>query len=199
MKRFSIIIASSVLYALATCLFIIPNATVLGGTTGLAVLIHRYFAVLSAEQIMTIFNVILLILAFAILGKKLAIGTLVGSLATAFFIFLFDLIFVRFDGICVFPVGEVFIGAALIGLASALLFTNDASSGGTDILALIVQHFSHINISTALFSTDVILVLLSFFIYGVPIGLLSVLGFAVKLLSIALFEKLLKKSKANAV
>ena len=194
MKRFSIIIASSLLYALATCMFIIPNATVLGGTTGLAVLIHRYIPALSAEQIMTVFNVILLILAFVILGRNIAIGTLVGSLATSLFIFLFDLIFVRFDGFCVFPIGEVFLGAALIGLASALLFTNDASSGGTDILALIVQHFSHINISTALFSTDIILVLLSFFIYSIPIGLLSVLGFATKLGAIALLEKRLKKA-----
>ena len=193
-KRFSIIIASSLLYALATCMFIIPNATVLGGTTGLAVLIHRYIPALSAEQIMTFFNVLLLILAFVILGRNIAIGTLVGSLATSLFIFLFDLIFVRFDGFGFFPAGEVFIGAALIGLASALLFSNDASSGGTDILALIVQHFSHINISTALFSTDVVLVFLSFFIYSIPIGLLSVLGFATKLGAIALLEKRLKKA-----
>jgi len=193
-KRFSIIIASSLLYALATCMFIIPNATVLGGTTGLAVLIHRYIPALSAEQIMTFFNVLLLILAFVILGRNIAIGTLVGSLATSLFIFLFDLIFVRFDGFRIFPAGEVFIGAALIGLASALLFSNDASSGGTDILALIVQHFSHINISTALFSTDIVLVFLSFFIYSIPIGLLSVLGFATKLGAIALMENRLKKA-----
>lgn len=193
LKRWPVIIGGSLLYAVAVCLFIIPNSVVLGGTSGFAVLIQRFIPLLSSEQIITILNAILTVLAFVILNRKKAFGTLAGSVFTTFFIFLFDLICKDFTGLHISGLLETIVGSALIGFATFLLFRFDASSGGTDIVALIVQHYRNINISTALLISDIALVVLSFFTYGLFCGLLSVCGFFAKILSVAGLERFAPK------
>lgn len=192
-KRWLVIVSGCLLYAVAVCLFIIPNSVVLGGTSGFAVLIQRFIPFLSSEQIITILNAILTVLAFVILDRKKAFGTLVGSVFTTFFIFLFDLIWNDFPGLHISGLLETVVGSILIGVATFLLFRFDASSGGTDIVAQIVQHYRNINISTALLISDIALVVLSFFTYGLFCGVLSVCGFFAKILSVAGLERLAKK------
>ena len=194
-NRWLIILGGSLLYAIAVCTFIIPNSVVLGGTSGFAVLIQRFIPFLSSEQIITILNAILTVLAFLILDRKKAFGTLVGSIFTTFFIFLFDLIWKDFSGLHISAFFESIIGSVLIGAATFLLFRFDASSGGTDIVAQIVQHYRNINISTALLISDVALVALSFLAYGLVCGALSVCGFFAKIGSIAALERVFRKTE----
>lgn len=194
-KRWFVILAGSLLYAAAVCLFIIRNSVVLGGTSGFAVLIQRFIPFLSSEQIITILNAILTVLAFLILDRKKAFGTLVGSAFTTFFIFLFDLIWKDFSGLQISGIFETVVGSVLIGAATFLLFRFDASSGGTDIVAQIVQYYRNINISTALLISDIALVALSFITYGLVCGALSVCGFFAKIGSIAALERVFRKTE----
>lgn len=189
----AVIVGGSLLYALATCIFIIPNNVVLGGTSGLSIILQHFFVNISSEQFITIFNVLLMILAFAILGRKVAFGTFFGSLFTTLFVFVLD--FWDFSGVMINPIVATLVGAGLIGVASSILFFNDASSGGTDIIALIIKNFSKIDISKALFISDIVLALASFLVYGVKGGLLSLFGFLVKLITLALIERRIKEKK----
>ena len=195
MKRTVCIVLGGLLYALAACLFIIPDNIALGGTTGLAVLISNYVRVVSAEQISTILNTTLIVIAFLVLGKSMAFGTLLGSLSTTAFIFLFGVFFSDFEGFPIGPIPCALIGAALIGLASIFLFMQDASSGGTDIVALIVKKYSHADISGAMFVTDVAIALSSFLVYGLWGGVYSVIGFSMKIFSLWFFERLCYRFK----
>ncbi|MBR3354963.1 MAG: YitT family protein, partial [Oscillospiraceae bacterium] len=68
----------------------------------------------------------------------------------------------------------------LSGIASAMLFDCNASSGGTDIIALILKKYTTMNIGKALMITDMIIVLSNFFINGIPAGLYSLLGLFMK-------------------
>jgi len=119
----------------------------------------------------------------------------VGSLATTLFIGGFDLLFT----VTAPPVHNVFLsailGAMIIALASGILFYVDASSGGTDIIALIIRKYSSIRIGRALLITDVVIVLLG----GIPTGLASFTGLFIKTLGIdaviALFRRLKEKKK----
>lgn len=115
-----------------------------------------------------------------------------GSIFTTGFVYVFDLIFKKFDGINIGIIYNAVFGALLIGFASAVLFLVDASSGGTDILALIVRKFSDINIGKALFITDIIIVILSILVYGLYLGLISIIAFIVKVSVITFSEKCLK-------
>ena len=75
-------------------------------------------------------------------------------------------------------------GAAIIAVASAIMFYIDSSSGGTDIIALIVQKFSSIRIGRALLVTDILIVLVGGLLSGIPILCASFLGLLVKTLGI---------------
>lgn len=119
--------------------------------SGLAVILARFLPRVSPEQLVVGgFNVLLMAAAFLLLRKRMAFGTLWGSVFTTGFICLFDLCFRDFSGFGVGILWNILLGAVLIGLASGILFRSDASSGGTDILALIVRKYSRMNIDRAL-------------------------------------------------
>ncbi|MBE6560054.1 MAG: YitT family protein [Ruminococcaceae bacterium] len=191
---YSLILLGSFLYMLGTCLFIFPHGLLLGGTSGISVILARFIP-LSPAAILSGINIVLMLLAVLILGRAMAVRTFVGSLATTLFIGGFDLLFT----VTAPPVHNVFLsailGAMIIALASGILFYVDASSGGTDIIALIIRKYSSIRIGRALLITDVVIVLLG----GIPTGLASFTGLFIKTLGIdaviALFRRLKEKKK----
>ncbi len=191
---YSLILLGSFLYMLGTCLFIFPHGLLLGGTSGISVILARFIP-LSPAAILSGINIVLMLLAVLILGRAMAMRTFVGSLATTLFIGGFDLLFT----VTAPPVHNVFLsailGAMIIALASGILFYVDASSGGTDIIALIIRKYSSIRIGRALLITDVVIVLLG----GIPTGLASFTGLFIKTLGIdaviALFRRLKEKKK----
>jgi uncharacterized membrane-anchored protein YitT (DUF2179 family) len=85
------------------------------------------------------------------------------------------------------------IGALIIAIASAFMFYVDSSSGGTDIIALIVKKFSDIKIGKALLITDAVIVLLGGVLSGIALFLASVLGFLIKTLGIDFVISLISK------
>ena len=75
---------------------------------------------------------------------------------------------------------ELFYSVILSGIAAAIIFDCDASSGGTDIIALILKKYTRLNVGTALLISDVLIAVSNFFINGVEAGLYSVLGLFAK-------------------
>ena len=86
---FFLIFAGSVLYAASTVLFIFPHSLLLGGTSGISVILESFLP-FSAGSILMMINFSLLILAFLILGKGMAVKTLIGSTLTTLFIGIFE-------------------------------------------------------------------------------------------------------------
>ena len=89
---------------------------------------------------------------------------------------------------------ELCFAIILPALAAALLFFENASGGGTDIIAMIIKKYSTMNISTALLVTDLIVVILAFLIFDTLTGLCSVLGLMAKTL---LIDKTIERMKLN--
>ena len=178
-RDYALILLGSFLYMLGTCLFIFPHGLLLGGTSGISVILARFLP-FSPAAILSGINIVLMLLAVLILGRSMAVRTFVGSLVTTLFIGGFDLLFT----LTAPPIHNVFLsailGAAVIALASGILFYVDASSGGTDIIALIIRKYSRIRIGRALLITDVVIVLLG----GIPTGLASFTGLFIKTLGI---------------
>ena len=196
LKDFSLIFLGSALYAAATLAFIFPHSLLLGGTSGISVIMESFIP-FSAGKILMIINFTLLILAFVILGRAMALKTLVGSTLTTLFIGLFENLAVFEAVIIPNPFISAITGAAVIALASGIMFYIDSSSGGTDIVALIVQKFMNIRIGRALLISDVLIVLLGGLLSGFPTLAASAVGFLVKTFGIdfviARFKKLQKK------
>ena len=178
---------------LGTSLFIFPTGLLLGGTSGISVILNNFLP-FSPAMILSGLNVLLLALALIILGREMAAKTLIGSLLTTAFIALFDLIFPSFKPIFDNPYLCAITGGAIIAAASAILFYVDASSGGTDIIALIIKKFSNIKIGKALLITDALIVIVGGIISGITVALAYVIGLLVKTLGIDILIKLITKA-----
>lgn len=182
-REYLLILLGSALYGASTVLFIFPHHLLLGGTSGISVILTA-FLTFSPGTILTVINFSLIVLAFLLLGRDMAIKTLVGSILTTVFIMVLEKP-LTFD---VPPLANAYvsslIGAALIAVASGIMFYVDSSSGGTDILALIVQKFSQLQIGKALLVTDVLIVLIGGLVSDRTILFSSASGFLVKVLGI---------------
>lgn len=197
-RDYALILLGSFLYMLGTCLFIFPHGLLLGGTSGISVILARFLP-FSPAAILSGINIVLMLLAALLLRRSMAVRTFVGSLLTTLFIGGFDRLFT----VTAPPIRNVFLsailGAAVIALASGILFYVDASSGGTDIIALIIRKYSRIRIGRALLITDVVIVLLG----GIPTGLASFTGLFIKTLGIdgvmALIRRMKKKKEEGRV
>jgi len=193
--EFLFILGGSILYAISTVLFIFPNGLLLGGTSGISVILTAFLP-FSPGRLLMIINFALLILAFAVLGKGMAVKTLIGTVFTTVCVGLFEKLLPSGLVLIANPYLSALIGAAIIAGASGILFFVDSSSGGTDILALIVKKFSGMQIGKALLLTDVLIVLGGGFLSGMPILIGSSLGFLVKTLGIDLVIRFIKKMMA---
>ncbi len=186
------IILGSILYALSTVLFIFPHELLLGGTSGISVILNSYLP-FSPGTILVLINFSLLVMAFFILGKEMAIKTFVGSTLTTVFVGLFEKIFVLDSALVSNIFLSAIIGAVVIAIASGIMFYVNSSSGGTDIIALIVRKYSDIDIGKSLLITDVLIVIVGGVISGYILLLSSFLGLLIKTLGIDFVIGTIKK------
>lgn len=187
-----LIILGSAMYALSTALFIFPGGLLLGGTSGVSVILTKFLP-FSPGIILMVINFALIFLAFAVLGLGMGIKTIAGSAFTAAFIALFEKLFSIKSAPVSNPFLSTVIGAVIIAAASGIMFYVKSNSGGTDIIALIVQKFSGIQIGRALLITDVLIVIVGGIVSGFTILLSSAVGLLVKTLGIDFVIRLIKK------
>lgn len=178
--NFGIIMMAASVYFFQT-----PNNFTLGGVAGIAIIIARY--VLTQGTIMLIINIALLILGLIILGKQCTFRTIYCSLMYTGLIWIFE----RINLIGLFTGGnstltnqpflELCYAVLLFGIGGAIVFNCGASSGGTDIIALILKKFTSLNVGMALMIVDMIVVFISFFAFmDIQTLLYSALGLFTK-------------------
>ena len=182
-KDYLLILLGSLIYGISTVVFVFPGGLLLGGTSGIAIILTRFLP-FSPGAISTVMNLLLVLLAFFVLGRDMAVKTLVGSTLTALFIGALEAPLTFDAPLITSSYLSAFIGAALIAIASGIMFYVDSSSGGTDIIALIVQKYSSLRIGRALLVTDAVIVLVGGLMSGSDILFSSVVGLLVKTLGI---------------
>ena len=176
---FLLILGGSFLYALSTLLFIFPHGLLLGGTSGVSVILESFLGY-SPGKILMVINSFLIVLAFVLLGREMGIKTLVGSVLTTAFIGVLEGWLVFDQALIANGYVSAAVGAAVIAIASGIMFYVDSSSGGTDVIALIVQKYSRIQIGKALLITDILIVIAGGIVSGVAVFASSLLGFLIK-------------------
>ena len=116
-----LIVIGSALYAASTVLFIFPLSLLLGGTSGISVILESFLP-FSPGTILVVINVLLIVLAFFILGKEMAFKTFVGSTLTTLFVGLFENVLVFEAPLISNPYLSSLVGASIIALASGIMF-----------------------------------------------------------------------------
>ncbi len=157
-----------------------PNHFATGGVSGLSIILEPLIPFLTQSEILMIINAIMLIVGFIFLGKGCTFKTLYCSVVYSLENFAFEQL-VSLDG----PLTdqtfmELVFAILLTGIGSAIIFNSGATSGGTDIVALILKKFTSIHVGRALLVTDILIAAASFFVFDVQAGLFSMLGLFTK-------------------
>ena len=193
-KSVLFILLGCIVYSLGTVCFIFPNGLLLGGTSGVSIILTSIWSI-TPGTMLSIINLTLLVVAFFVLGKGVAVKTLVGSIFTIFFISFLERVFAFEKPLIVNNFHAAIIGAVLVAIASGLIFYVDASSGGTDIIALIVHKYWKINVGRALLITDFFIVVAGGVLSGWIIGLSSLIGLLIKTFGIDFVLSIIQKWK----
>lgn len=195
-KDCMLILLGSILYAVSTLLFIFPHSLLLGGTSGISVILESFLH-FSPGSILMVINSFLIILAFILLGKEMGIKTLVGSVLTTFFIGGFERFLVFENAIISNCYLSATVGAVIIAIASGIMFYVDSSSGGTDVIALIIKKYSRIKIGKALLVTDILIVIAGGLLSGITVFFSSFLGLVIKTFGIDFVIAVIKKYRTK--
>ncbi len=186
-----VIVIGAFLLAVGVYFFEIPNGFSCGGVTGISIILGKFLPI-STATILVILNVLLLVIGFIFIGKDTGFKTVFCSLLFSGFTWLLE----RFlpiadivnkeaiEGVQVTltsePLLELCYSVLLTGIASAVLFYRNASSGGSEIIALIIKKYSKLNDGTALLCADFLIAASAFFIFGPETGLFSLIGLFAK-------------------
>ena len=142
-------------------------------------------------------NMILLVVGLIFLGKKFAMTTGYASVVMSAELMFLEKFFPMHGSLSNQPMLDLLFAIALPAIASALLFNVGASSGGTDVIALIVEKYTHIHsIAVALFLTDLFMVVAACFVFNLYTALYSFVGLTVKSLVIDAVLERIKMCKA---
>lgn len=191
-KQFLMINLGCLMMAAGIYFFKAPNGFATGGVSGISIVLAKISAALNIpitqSVYMMVINVILLIVGVIVLGKKCGLLTIycsiVMSLENMLFEFLLpiELITGGASTLTEQPLLELVYAVMLTGIGAAFLFKQNASSGGTDIVALVLQKYTHMNVGTALLFSDFVIAASTFFVYwgDFSVGLYALLGLFAK-------------------
>lgn len=165
-----------IIVAIAITLFLVPTNLAVGGVTGLAMVINRVMPNLSIGALMTAMNICLFILGFIVIGPQFGLKTIYASFGLSGCIWVFER-FQLFSG----PLTEdlflnLVFGILIQGLGMAIIFFQNASTGGTDIVAKILNQYLHVEMGKSLLLADFFITLLACSVFGVELGLYALLG-----------------------
>ena len=165
-----------VLTALGIVWFKTPNHFAFGGTSGLSVLLSALFPQFNVGCFMWVLNMALVVLGFFTLGISCMGWTVYSSMALSFYVSLCEAIWPMTAPFTNDTLLELIFAVLLPAIGSAIVFNIGASTGGPDIVALILTKHSSLNIGTALMASDILIVSGAALIFGVQTGLYCILG-----------------------
>ena len=179
LKHFSLLTASTLIMAVGTYFFKFTNNFTFGGITGLAVLVADKTSI-SASDFSFIVNMLLLVLGFVVLGKKFAAKTAYCSILLSVALSTLERVCPMDHPLTDQTMLELCFAIALPALCSAILFNIGSSSGGTDIIAMILKKYSSFDIGKALLVTDIMITVAGCFVFDIKTGLYSFLGLTIR-------------------
>lgn len=164
------------LAALSYVLFLAPNELVIGGVSGIGVILNRYN--LNDSLAMLLINVALLVLGLLFVGKEFVLKTAYGALIYPLFVYLFSIVvsLIEKTGVKIISEGGIFKGldmmlttifsSIIMGLGLGIAMKHGGSTGGTEIPQMILFKKLHIPFSFSLYILDGIVIVLGFFLLG---------------------------------
>ena len=180
--QYLIITLGASFVALGLDLFLVPNKFVAGGVSGIATIIFHIFN-FPVGISMLVLNAILFIIAFRILGRTFGAKTIYCTIILSVFTDIFA-IFLPSHGLTQNLILAVLFGAFLCGAGMGLVFSAGASTGGTDIIAIILKKLLHLAPAWGLLVVDIVITLIAGYFFGKEVAMFSILAVIVNTFTI---------------
>lgn len=179
LKRYTILTLATIVIIVGIYVFKFPNNFSFGGVTGAAVVLAPFLPI-TPGTVTLVVNLALLLVGFLVLGKSFGIMTAYVSILMSVGLRLCEVWFPLTKPITDEPVLELIFAIVLPAFSSAVYFNIGASGGGTDIIAMILKKYTKLNIATALFVVDLLIVIAACFVFDTKTGLFSLTGLLAK-------------------
>ena len=178
-EEYAVLTLATLIMVFGIYVFKCPNNFSFGGVTGIAIVLSKFLPG-TPGNITLMINIVLLLLGFILLGKGFGIKTAYVSILMSVGLSLAEVWFPMEKPLTTEPVLELIYAIVLPAFSSAIFFNMNASSGGTDIVAMILKKYTKLNIGSALFFSDMLIVILSCFVFDMQTGLFSLSGLLAK-------------------
>jgi len=174
-KEFAIITLGDIIVAAAVFFFMLPSHVSVGSGAALAMVLSNFIP-LSVSTITLILNIGLLIIGFILIGPEFGIKTVYCAILMPLVLGLFEACFPGFQSITQDPLLDVICYILVVGVGLSILFSRNASSGGLDIVAKIMNKYLKMDLGKAMSFSGMAVALSSALCYDSKIVVLSLLG-----------------------
>lgn len=174
-KEFSVITVGTLIAAAAVFFFMLPSHVSVGSGAALAMVLSN-FVPLTVSTITLIMNVGLLIVGFILIGPEFGAKTVYCSVLMPIILGVFEVLFPDFQSITQDPLLDVICYILVVGVGLSILFSRNASSGGLDIVAKIMNKYLKMELGKAMSASGIAVALSSALCYDSKTVVLSILG-----------------------
>lgn len=175
-REYMIINIGLFLVALEIHFIMVPNKLVTGGISGFAILTNYFFPKLSVGTLMIIVNIILFIAGLIFIGLEFGARTMYSSFFLSGMVWILQKFTPISKPLTDDILTQLILAMFMSALGMAIVFNENASTGGTDIIAKILNKYFNIDIGRAILMSDLLIVLSSIIVFGIKVGMYGVLG-----------------------
>ena len=175
MKETGILTVAVAIIAAAVYFFLVPSHASVSSISGLGIVLSN-FVPLPLSAITMILNVVLLLIGFVTCGKEFGIKTVYTSIMLPLFLGLFEVVFPKAGSMTDSQELDVLCYILVVSVGLSILFNRNASSGGLDIVAKIMNKYLHIELGRAMSLSGMCVALSAALVYDKKTVVLSVLG-----------------------
>ncbi len=174
-KDFITITVGDIIVAAAVFFFMLPSQVSVGSGTALAMVLSNFIP-LPVSTMTLILNIVLLIIGYLLIGPEFGVKTVYAAILMPLVMGLFEIIWPNFQSITQEPVLDVVCYILVVGVGLSMLFTCNASSGGLDIVAKLMNKYLHMELGKAMSVSGMLVALSSAVCYEPKIVVISLLG-----------------------
>ena len=174
-KDFILVTAGTAIVAAAVFLFMLPSNLAVGSVSALAMVINNFIP-LPVSLITLFFNIVLLILGYCIIGKDFALKTVYATIMLPAFLWIFEILLPDFQSLTQDPLLDMIGYVILVGVGLAILFSCNASTGGIEVVAKIMNKYLRMDLGQAMSLSGMLVAVSSALCYDSKTVFLSVLG-----------------------
>ncbi|AGX45270.1 YitT family protein [Clostridium saccharobutylicum] len=175
LREYIVITIGIILVALSVEYFFVPNNLAAGGVTGAAIVLNAIIPKLSIGATTFVLNGLLFIVAFMFIDGNFGVKTIYASLGLSLIIWFIEK-FLKPVAITNDLIIATIFGTLISAVGMAIIFNENASTGGTDILAKILNKFFHLDIGKSLLVVDFVITFASALVFGIDIGMYAMLS-----------------------